>query len=78
MEWQQFYNSAARVVAFGRAGFYNITLVTNASAYNDLKVEPCVKYVDTTMGGGHLTEPGLAFLLLLVSVCFGITHSNTQ
>ncbi|UJR36615.1 hypothetical protein I4U23_029335, partial [Adineta vaga] len=36
--WQDFYNTAPRLTAFGRAGFYNITSILNVTSYTDLNM----------------------------------------
>ena len=34
--WKTFYNTAQRLLAYGRAGFYNITILPSLPTYTDL------------------------------------------
>jgi hypothetical protein len=41
VQWQNFYNNALRVAAYGRSGFLNYTLLPKISDYVDLKQANC-------------------------------------
>jgi hypothetical protein len=53
--WQTFYNTAARLIAFGRAGYYNVTFLPALPLYTDLYMGNCVN-TGVNVGGNSTSN----------------------
>ena len=55
IETQQLFNSASRLIEFGRAGNYNISFLSSLPQYLDLNIDNCQEKENTTASTASMT-----------------------